>query len=311
MAYSELISLGGNGIIDILTDDANAAASQILSGYTAYVKGKKVTGNIPSQGAQTITPGTTDKTIASGKYLSGTQTIKGDANLTAENIKAGTSIFGVSGTFTSDANAIGWADLRAGKTAYVNGQRIEGNLKSLDQGTPNWCENVRIYNDRFEFAPPPGIHGCWWDGGQYCYMSYEQVRNAIGLTADKIAAGNQILGIWGTYTGRGGERALLFIENRGTWLYAPGFNWQWNGSGFTCLTDATYRLTGHAVVHDGSNGSNYFKVILNGGVAQQVQTSFWHGVIQFDTWIPFGSTATLTVEGSRSNFAAVLEIVRI
>ena len=198
MAFNELYSLVGGGVN---TDDANATASQILSGYTAYVKGKKITGNIPSQGAQTITPGTTNKTIASGKYLSGTQTIKGDSNLTAGNIKAGTSIFGVSGTYTSDANAVGWSDLRAGKTAYVNGQRIEGNLASLDQGTPNWCENVRIYNDRFEFAPPPGIHGCWWDGGQYCYMSYEQVRNAIGLTADKLRAGNYILGIWGSYTG--------------------------------------------------------------------------------------------------------------
>lgn len=42
MAYNELFSLGGNGIIDILTDDANATASQILSGYTAYVKVKRL-----------------------------------------------------------------------------------------------------------------------------------------------------------------------------------------------------------------------------------------------------------------------------
>ena len=68
MAYSELYSLVGGGVI---TDDANATTSQILSGYTAYVKEKKITGNIVSQGAQTITPGTSDKTIASGKYLSG------------------------------------------------------------------------------------------------------------------------------------------------------------------------------------------------------------------------------------------------
>ena len=118
------IPLWGGGVI---TDDANATASQILSGYTAYVKGKKITGNIPSQGAQTITPGTTNKTIASGKYLSGTQTIKGDANLTAGNIKKGTSIFGISGTYTSDANATA-ANILSGKTAYVNGSKITGSM---------------------------------------------------------------------------------------------------------------------------------------------------------------------------------------
>lgn len=79
------------------TSDATALANTILAGYTAYVKGKKITGTIPSQEAQTITPGTTDQTIASGKYLSGTQTIKGDANLIAENIAKGVSIFDVVG----------------------------------------------------------------------------------------------------------------------------------------------------------------------------------------------------------------------
>ncbi|MGM9629026.1 MAG: hypothetical protein ACI3V4_13240, partial [Faecousia sp.] len=81
------------------TSDATATASDILSGKTAYVNGQKVTGSIASQSAQTITPGTTDKTISSGKYLSGTQTIKGDSNLLASNIKSGVSIFGVAGSY--------------------------------------------------------------------------------------------------------------------------------------------------------------------------------------------------------------------
>lgn len=89
------------------TSDATAAANKILSGYTAYVKGSKVTGTIASQGAQTITPGTSDKTIASGKYLSGTQTIKGDANLKAENIAKGVSIFGVAGSLEAGGGSGG------------------------------------------------------------------------------------------------------------------------------------------------------------------------------------------------------------
>lgn len=57
--------------------------------------------SVPKQAAQTITPGTADKTIASGRYLTGAQTIKGDANLVAGNIKSGVSIFGVAGTMTA------------------------------------------------------------------------------------------------------------------------------------------------------------------------------------------------------------------
>lgn len=81
------------------TSDATAVASDILTGKTAYGASGKITGTIQTQGAQTITPGTSNKTIASGRYLTGTQTIKGDANLVAANIKKGVSIFGVSGTF--------------------------------------------------------------------------------------------------------------------------------------------------------------------------------------------------------------------
>lgn len=80
------------------TSDANAAAAQILKGYTAYVKGAKVTGSIASKTAATITPKTVSQTIAAGQYLAGTQTIKGDANLVAANIQIGKSIFGVAGT---------------------------------------------------------------------------------------------------------------------------------------------------------------------------------------------------------------------
>lgn len=53
---------------------------------------------VTRKAAATITPGTTDQTIASGTYLTGAQTIEGDANLKAENIAEGVSIFGIQGT---------------------------------------------------------------------------------------------------------------------------------------------------------------------------------------------------------------------
>lgn len=85
------------------TSDATATAADILSGKTAYVKGEKITGNIATKGATTYTPNTSNQTITSGTYLTGTQTIKGDANLKAENIAEGVSIFGVTGTHSGDS----------------------------------------------------------------------------------------------------------------------------------------------------------------------------------------------------------------
>lgn len=59
----------------------------------------KVTQNVPTKGAQTYTPGTTNQTIAANQYLTGPQTIKGDPNLKPENIKKGVSIMGITGTW--------------------------------------------------------------------------------------------------------------------------------------------------------------------------------------------------------------------
>lgn len=86
-----------------------------------------LTASIATKAAATITPGTTNQTIASGTYLTGTQTISGDADLVAANIKQGTQIFGVTGSYTSDATAAA-SDIVSGETAYANGSKITGSL---------------------------------------------------------------------------------------------------------------------------------------------------------------------------------------
>lgn len=55
---------------------ATAAASDILSGKTAWVDGSKITGTIPSQAAKTVTPSTSEQTaVAAGKYTTGAVTV--------------------------------------------------------------------------------------------------------------------------------------------------------------------------------------------------------------------------------------------
>ena len=76
------------------------SAGYVSSG-TAGNSSVSLTASVTTKGAATITPGTSDQTIASGTYLTGAQTISGDADLVASNIKSGVSIFGVAGSLTA------------------------------------------------------------------------------------------------------------------------------------------------------------------------------------------------------------------
>lgn len=93
--------VGGGTASFMDTDDGTATATDMLSGATAYVGGVKITGQISGKSAETYTPTTSDQTIASGQYLAGAQTIKGDVNLQATNIASGVTIFGVTGTLSA------------------------------------------------------------------------------------------------------------------------------------------------------------------------------------------------------------------
>jgi len=131
-----------NGVNFILQGEGasgNATASDLLSGKTATTDAGEITGtmpnrgavshslaingtytipegyhnglgqvtqSIPTKGAATITPGTTNQVIAAGQYLAGAQTILGSPNLVPENIKSGVNIFGVVGTAPSGATLI-------------------------------------------------------------------------------------------------------------------------------------------------------------------------------------------------------------
>lgn len=89
------------------SDFGDAVAENVLSGKTFTASpGLKVNGTMMSKEAETITPGVDDQTIAAKQYLAGAQTIKGDSNLVAANIKSGVSIFGVAGELVNSSGAV-------------------------------------------------------------------------------------------------------------------------------------------------------------------------------------------------------------
>lgn len=165
------------------------------------------------------------KPILSGKYDISKEAVEADENLIPENIKSGVTIFDVAGSFTNDATATS-NDLREGKTAYVDGEKIEGTLNRV-----TYVSNAS--NDGF--VNTANIDVVDFEGMQYFtitsnnpYMSNEEtdesivltegyigpggdnvnqvtlckevseVADAIGLTSDKIVSGNTILGVEGT-----------------------------------------------------------------------------------------------------------------
>lgn len=97
------IPKSGSGTAEFVdTSDATLnTGDKMLSGSTAYANGVKYTGTINSKSAQTYTPTTSDQTIAAGQFLSGAQTIAGDANLQPSNIASGVTIFGVAGSLSA------------------------------------------------------------------------------------------------------------------------------------------------------------------------------------------------------------------
>ena len=164
--------------------DGDATASQILSSKTAWVKGKKVTGTMPNRGAvnQTINAGGS-YTIPAGYH-------NGSGKITASSLSSQTS-----------ANATA-AQILSGKTAWVNGKKITGNMPSRASSSNVKGDTAWHYNNRIYFATDYGYYPAASYGNfsnvSEKYISYSSLASVIGLSANKILEGNTILGITGT-----------------------------------------------------------------------------------------------------------------
>lgn len=106
-AFAEVVM--GNPYVEINSDGSADVSMQPTSrgfAYQSKAYGATQQNAVRVKSAQTYTPTTTDQTISADQYLTGAQTILGDADLIASNIKSGVTIFGVTGTYSGG----GWVE---------------------------------------------------------------------------------------------------------------------------------------------------------------------------------------------------------
>lgn len=151
--YYENQSLHSVGMVSLASPSISVDnAGKITASVTqteGYVSAgtKSATKQLTAQAAQTITPGTSDKTIAAGKYLTGTQTIKGDTNLVAANIKKGISIFGVAGSYAGSGSGSSGGSSVAGVAEFTLANDASTSQTAVKLGNVPWiADNINDAN---------------------------------------------------------------------------------------------------------------------------------------------------------------------
>jgi hypothetical protein len=141
------ISVSASGLITASVSGTQNVTPTVTAGYissgtsgTITVSGSN-TKQLTTKAATTYTPTTSNQTIASGTYLTGTQTIKGDANLKSENIASGVTIFGVSGTHSGGG----------GSSVETCAVLINSKAPSMDRATVYYVnENMESSTQSFD-----------------------------------------------------------------------------------------------------------------------------------------------------------------
>lgn len=247
-AINALIAGYNAGGID--TSDATATASDIAKDKTAYVNGKKVTGNvsvIKSGGGQTfsgpsITPSyesSTSEIKLQSSYIADTLVRKGTkvgivskassfGDATAADVAAGktfTSAAGLKvtgahvcsgGIDTSDATATA-NDIANGETAYVNGEKITGAMPYLAATVADSAASTS--DSKLRLTKTADGKAMVYNGYKY-RLEYPLASLGTATAAD-VAAGKTFtsaagLLVEGTNTGSGGGGSGGLVAKSGS-----------------------------------------------------------------------------------------------
>ena len=163
---------------------------------------------VTKKSAATYTPGTSDQSIASGQYLNGTQTIKGDSNLTAANIKSGVKIFNVTGSYAGSSSGGNTPNLQTKTvTPSESTQTVspDSGYDGLSKVTVNAISSTYIGSDVTKKSAAtyiPKTTDQSIASGQYL-SGTQTIKGDANLVAGNIKSGVNIFGVTGTYAGGG------------------------------------------------------------------------------------------------------------
>lgn len=176
---------------------ANAASSHILSGYTGWVNGTRLSGSmtnrgnvnqtlaangsytIPAgwhagsgkvsqsltkQGAKTVTPKTTNQTaVAANRWTTGNIVVLGFSNLIVSNIVYGVNIFGVTGTYRPTIQ-YGWYPNSRLQVNYRQWNSNHPQMLDYNKSGDTYITLSTTYNDIIDWGGASTNWLPWSDG---------------------------------------------------------------------------------------------------------------------------------------------------
>lgn len=209
----------------------SVTAGYVSSG-TAGNSSVSLTASVTTQGAQTIYPSTSDQTIASGRYLTGAQTIKGvtQTNLTADNIKSGTTIT------ISNGNGNIWSVLGT----YTGGGSVSIDTKTVTASN---------YPVSISFTSMEGQPKAFF------LRSTSQISSSGSTTyyyiMDMVYDGNQNNFCDGNVFRIGSTRRIDPIITATSQGITTGYTWSYTGSTLTITSSATSRSASPGAFNNG------------------------------------------------------------
>ena len=204
--------------VEQATPSISVSSGGLITATAAQVGGivadgtKSATQQLTTQGAETITPGTTAKTaVAEGLYTTGDIKVAGDANLVAENIAEGISIFGVTGAHSGAKIAYGTYLVRNNPSSYAIECDFEPNY-----GVLSFMDTLTVYN--FEYKT--GLFAMYCKNGVWTSYGFagsgsSQLAQKCGRVDDPVSV-SYLNGVLTFNLGRidsiNGEMVYLFVQ---------------------------------------------------------------------------------------------------